>query len=61
MINESNVLLNKPCRDLYHTLSGVLLETNDREFLQAYKAWNEHRKQQSGKDSRARGWLKRFK
>ena len=61
LTTEGTTLMNKPCRKLYHTLSGVLLETNDREFLQAYKVWNQNRKQQSGKDSRARDWLKRFK
>ncbi len=61
LITEGTTLMNQSCRDLYHTLSWVLLDMNSREFMHAHRAWQQNRRQKSGKDSRTRGWLKRLK
>ncbi len=62
MINEGNTLMNQPSRDFFHTLAWVMLDMNQREFMQAYRLWQQNRRgRKSGKDSRARGWLKHLK
>jgi hypothetical protein len=42
------IVLNKPWREFYQGLTWVMLDLNPKEFLLAWRLWNQHRKEKNG-------------
>jgi hypothetical protein len=48
-MNEShNIVLSPPWREFYQGLAWVMFDLNPKEFLLAWRLWNQHRKAKHG-------------
>ena len=59
-MSERNIVLSKECKDLYNGVAWVLLAKHDKQFLTAWKLWNQRRKEKKSPKARAAGVLKRI-
>ena len=59
-MSERDISLNKQSRNIYNTLAWVLLSISLRQFMIAWRKWNQHRKEKESPRMRVQRFLKKL-
>ncbi len=59
-MNSTNTLMNKPSRDFFHKIAWDMLDMNSREYMIAFRAWQQRRKEKKSPRIRIQRFLKKL-